>query len=54
LYEIQGIKRSLAGGMDIKIIDREAWIEKLDMASDLSSVHFDERTGHLVLLSDEA
>jgi len=54
LYEIQGIKRSLAGDMDIKIIDREAWIEKLDMASDLSSVHFDERTGHLVLLSDEA
>src|SRR3546814_4824935 len=40
--------------MNINIIDREAWIEKLDMASDLSSVHFDERTGHLVLLSDEA
>ena len=54
LYEIQGIKRSLAGDMDIKIIDREDWIDKLDMASDLSSVHFDEQTGHLVLLSDEA
>ncbi|MCQ4295635.1 SdiA-regulated domain-containing protein [Pseudomonas stutzeri] len=54
LYEIQGIRRSLAGDMDIKIIDREAWIEKLDMASDLSSVHFDEQTGHLMLLSDEA
>ncbi|MHA6478300.1 SdiA-regulated domain-containing protein [Stutzerimonas sp. KH-1] len=54
LYEIQGIKRSLAGDMDIKIIDRQAWIDKLDMASDLSSVHFDEQTGHLVLLSDEA
>ena len=54
LYEIQGIKRSLAGDMDIKVIDREAWIEKLDMATDLSSVHFDEQTGHLVLLSDEA
>ena len=40
--------------MDIKIIDRQAWIDKLDMASDLSSVHFDEQTGHLVLLSDEA
>ncbi len=54
LYEIQGLKRSLAGNLDVKIIDREAWIEKLDMASGLSSVHFDERTGHLVLLSDEA
>ncbi|MGE4405561.1 SdiA-regulated domain-containing protein [Pseudomonas sp.] len=54
LYEIQGLKRSLAGPMSLNIIDREAWIEDKDMASDLASVHFDERTGHLVLLSDEA
>ncbi|MCW3147076.1 SdiA-regulated domain-containing protein [Stutzerimonas stutzeri] len=54
LYEIRGIRASLAGRMDLKIIDREAWIEDKDMASDLASVHFDERTGHLVLLSDEA
>ncbi|EWC41142.1 SdiA-regulated domain-containing protein [Stutzerimonas stutzeri] len=54
LYEIRGIKRSLAGDMAITIIDREAWIERLDMASDLASVHFDEQTGHLLLLSDEA
>ncbi len=54
LYEIQGLKASLDGQLNIKVIDREAWIEDKDMASDLSSVHFDERTGHLVLLSDEA
>ncbi|MCQ4274884.1 SdiA-regulated domain-containing protein [Stutzerimonas degradans] len=54
LYEIQGLKRSLGGTMALKVIDREAWIEDKDMASDLASVHFDERTGHLVLLSDEA
>ena len=54
LYEIRGLKRSLAGEMDISIVDRQAWIDNLDMASDLSSVHFDERTGHLVLLSDAA
>ncbi|MHB8820707.1 MAG: SdiA-regulated domain-containing protein, partial [Pseudomonadaceae bacterium] len=54
LYEIQGLKRSLRGTMALKVIDREAWIEDKDMASDLASVHFDERTGHLVLLSDEA
>ena len=54
LYEIQGLKAGLDGGLNLKVIDREAWIEDKDMASDLSSVHFDERTGHLVLLSDEA
>lgn len=54
LYEIQGIKASVNGQLNLNIIDRAAWIEDIDMASDLSSVHFDERTGHLVLLSDEA
>lgn len=54
LYEIQGVKASLHGQLNLKIIDREAWIEDKGMASDLASVHFDERTGHLVLLSDEA
>ncbi|MCQ4319843.1 SdiA-regulated domain-containing protein [Stutzerimonas stutzeri] len=54
LYEIQGIKASLNGQLNLNIIDREAWIEDKDMASDLASVHYDERTGHLVLLSDEA
>ena len=54
LYEIQGIKASLNGQLNLHIIDREAWIEDKNMASDLSSVHYDERTGHLVLLSDEA
>jgi uncharacterized protein YjiK len=54
LYEIKGVKASYNGQMKLEIIDREAWIEDKDMASDLASVHFDERTGHLVLLSDEA
>lgn len=54
LYEVQGIKASLNGQLNLKIIDRKAWIEDKDMATDLSSVHFDEGTGHLVLLSDEA
>ena len=54
LYEIQGIKASFNGQLNLNVIDREAWIEDKDMASDLASVHYDERTGHLVLLSDEA
>lgn len=36
------------------MIDRQAWIDQKIFANDLSSVHFDERTGHLVLLSDES
>jgi uncharacterized protein YjiK len=54
LYEIQGLKSSLNGQLNLTVIDREAWIEDKNMATDLSSVHFDARTGHLVLLSDEA
>ncbi|QLF94734.1 SdiA-regulated domain-containing protein [Pseudomonas sp. ABC1] len=54
LYEIQGLRRTLAGHLSLNIIDRESWIADKDMATDLASVHFDERTGHLVLLSEEA
>lgn len=54
LYEIRGIKASLGGPMDLTVIDRGDWIAGKQMASDLASVHFDERTRHLLLLSDEA
>lgn len=55
LYEIHGVKASQGGGpMDLTIIDRNAWLADKGMARDLSSVHFDEQTGHLLLLSDEA
>jgi uncharacterized protein YjiK len=54
LYEIRGLKSSLAGDFNLEIIDRQAWIDRVAFATDLSSVHFDERTGHLVLLSDES
>src|SRR5690606_8161458 len=54
LYEIQGLKASLNGQMNLKVIDREGWSEDKGRASGRASVHFDERTGHLVLLSEEA
>ncbi|MGG2395732.1 SdiA-regulated domain-containing protein [Pseudomonas sp. SH1-B] len=54
LYEIRGLKSSLQGDFNLEVIDRQDWIEQKILASDLSSVHFDERTGHLVLLSDES
>jgi uncharacterized protein YjiK len=54
LYEIHGLKSSLAGNFNLNIIDRQDWIDQTTFATDLSSVHYDERTGHLVLLSDES
>ncbi|MDX1368323.1 SdiA-regulated domain-containing protein [Pseudomonas sp.] len=53
LYEIRGLKSSIEGDFNLEVIDREAWIENV-FATDLSSVHYDERTGHLALLSDES
>jgi uncharacterized protein YjiK len=52
-YEIHGLKASIAGDFDLEVIDREEWLKNI-FATDLSSVHYDERTGHLALLSDES
>lgn len=52
LYEIRGLRTSLAGRLDVEIIDREDWIRDKLVARDFSSVEFDPRTGHLILLSD--
>ncbi|MDO9623407.1 MAG: SdiA-regulated domain-containing protein [Pseudomonas sp.] len=53
LYEIRGLKASIEGDFNLEVIDREAWVENV-FATDLSSVHYDEQTGHLALLSDES
>lgn len=52
LYEIRGLRASLAGRLDVEVIDREDWIRDKLVARDFSSVEFDPRTGHLILLSD--
>ena len=54
LYEIRGLRASLDGRFDLQVIDRQAWIRDAVIARDLSAVHFDERSGHLLLLSDES
>lgn len=54
LYEIRGFKSSVKGDFGLEIIDHDDWIRESVFASDLSSVHFDERTGNLALLSDES
>jgi uncharacterized protein YjiK len=54
LYEIRGLKASVQGNFNLQVIDRQAWIDQNMFANDLSSIHYDEKTGHLVLLSDES
>lgn len=54
LYEVRGLKSSVQGDFNLQVIDRQAWIEHKVFATDLSSVHYDEQTGHLALLSDES
>lgn len=54
LYEIRGLKASVQGDFNLQVIDRQDWIERRVFATDLSSVHYDEKTGHIVLLSDES
>lgn len=52
LYEVRGLRAALEGRFAVEIIDREAWIGPQFLARDFSSVEFDPRTGHLLLLSD--
>ncbi|SHL22758.1 SdiA-regulated domain-containing protein [Phytopseudomonas punonensis] len=54
LYEIRGLKHSMQGDFGLQIIDHDEWIRDSVFATDLSAVHYDGRTGHLVLLSDES
>ncbi len=52
LYEIRGLRASLAGPLALQIIDRSAWIRDKHFAADFSAVEYDHTTGHLLLLSD--
>ena len=54
LYEIRGLRASLRGDFGLTLIDRDDWIRNRSFVTDLSSVEFDPRSGHLLLLSDES
>lgn len=54
LYEVDGVAASLDGGLQLKVRDRSDWITGQVFATDLSDIHFDVATGHLILLSDES
>jgi len=54
LFEISGVGASLGQRMQIKIRDLTSWIDGKVFATDLSDIHFDPKTKHLVILSDES
>lgn len=54
LYEIRGAGAALEGRLQLHVRDLSAWLERSVSARDLSDVHHDPQTGHLVLLSDES
>lgn len=54
LLEITGLRMSMGGDFSLNIQDRSALVRNKVFATDLSSVVFDQRTGHLLLLSDES
>jgi uncharacterized protein YjiK len=54
LLEIKGLRASMGGDFSLDIQDRSTLVRDKVFATDLSSVVFDQRSGHLVLLSDES
>lgn len=55
LFEVSGILRSIdQHRLQIKVVDRLDWITESVATRDLSDGHYDQRTGHLLLLSDQS
>lgn len=54
LYAISGVKASLGGQLRIKVQDLTDWVERSVFAKDISDLHYDAKTGHLLVLSHES
>ena len=54
LYAVSGIKASLEGRLQLKVEDLSDWIERSVFTRDISDLYFDQRSGHLLVLSDES
>lgn len=54
LYAVSGVKASLGGTLQLKVEDLSDWIDRSVFAKDISDLHFDARTGHLLVLSHES
>lgn len=54
LDAISGVKASLGGKLQINVQDLSRWVERSVFAKDISELHYDAKTGHLLVLSDES
>ncbi|MFO7131843.1 SdiA-regulated domain-containing protein, partial [Pseudomonas aeruginosa] len=54
LLEVSGLRASLEGGVSLHVRDMSNLVKDKVFATDLSSVVFDQQSGHLILLSDES
>lgn len=54
LLEVSGIRASLEQGLSMQVRNLSDWVQDNVFATDLSSATFDQKTGHLILLSDES
>lgn len=54
LYVIGGMQETLKGNMQLDIQDLTAWVKRSVFSTDLSAVHLNAKTGHLLLLSEES
>jgi len=54
LLEVHGLRASLSNDFSLRIRDLSSTVKDKVFATDLSSVVFDQQSGHLVLLSDES
>ena len=51
---MSGLRASLEGGVSLHVRDMSNLVKDKVFATDLSSVVFDQQSGHLILLSDES
>lgn len=54
LYRIGGLRRTLAGDLQLVIHDLTSWVSAAGISRDLSAITVDAQSGHLLLLSDES
>ena len=54
LYEIGGFRATLEGDLSLDIYEHRDLVRNKVFATDLSSVHYHDETGNLLLLSDES
>ncbi|HHX33936.1 MAG TPA: SdiA-regulated domain-containing protein [Gammaproteobacteria bacterium] len=54
LLEVSGLRKSLDEGGPMSVRNLSGWIKNKVFATDVSSATYDEKSGHLILLSDES